>query len=237
MTTPPGDSRPGRLPFLRGRLTFANLTALLALFVALGGTSYAALQLPKNSVGAKQIKKNSVTSKKVKPGSLLTSDFNASQRASLPGPQGLPGREGSPGPQGTRGTQGPPGPFSDPLTSGVTLRGLWGHTWTATATPPQADNLFYSYGGFTLSAAPTPHYIPSGGPAPAGCVGGTVANPTADPGHLCVYENDRQGTAGSPMVCSISGCSGSDDNGFQIALSSGGPGVVIARGSWAVTAP
>jgi hypothetical protein len=69
MTTSPGGSRPvKRLAFLRGRLTFANLTALLALFVALRGTSYAALRLPKNSVGNKQLKKNSVTSTKVKPG-------------------------------------------------------------------------------------------------------------------------------------------------------------------------
>jgi hypothetical protein len=31
--------------------------ALLALFIALGGTSYAAISLPANSVGAKQLKK------------------------------------------------------------------------------------------------------------------------------------------------------------------------------------
>jgi hypothetical protein len=60
----------------------------------LGGTSYAAFAVAEDSVGAKQIKKNSVTSKKVKPGSLLTSDFNASQLASLSGPQGPPGSEG-----------------------------------------------------------------------------------------------------------------------------------------------
>jgi hypothetical protein len=35
---------------------FANLTALLALFVALGGSSYAALVLPKASLGAKPAK-------------------------------------------------------------------------------------------------------------------------------------------------------------------------------------
>ena len=41
---------------LRGRLTFANVTAATALFVALGGTSYAAISLPRNSVGAEQIR-------------------------------------------------------------------------------------------------------------------------------------------------------------------------------------
>lgn len=70
--------------------------ALLALFVALGGTSYAVAQLPANSVGAKQLKKNAVTAAKVKDRSLLAQDFKSGQ---LPagatnvtvrsGPQGL----------------------------------------------------------------------------------------------------------------------------------------------------
>jgi hypothetical protein len=40
--------------------------ALIALFVALGGTSYAAINaLPKNSVGTKQLKNGAVTAKKI----------------------------------------------------------------------------------------------------------------------------------------------------------------------------
>ena len=61
--------------FLRKRLTFSNVIALLALFIALGGTSYAVTALPKNSVGTQQLKKNAVTGEKVKAGSLDTSDF------------------------------------------------------------------------------------------------------------------------------------------------------------------
>jgi hypothetical protein len=38
-----------------------NVVAYLALFVALGGTSYAAVSLPRNSVGAPQIKNHSIT--------------------------------------------------------------------------------------------------------------------------------------------------------------------------------
>ena len=45
----------------------ALVIALIALFVALGGTSFAAINaLPKNSVGAKQLKKNAVTGVKIK---------------------------------------------------------------------------------------------------------------------------------------------------------------------------
>ena len=44
-------------------LTFIrqNAIALVALFVALGGTSYAALSLPAGSVGTKQLRNGSVT--------------------------------------------------------------------------------------------------------------------------------------------------------------------------------
>jgi hypothetical protein len=61
--------------------------ALVALLVALAGTGYAALKLPKNSVGTKQLKKASVTAAKIKkgavgaaqvqPGSLPASVFQA----------------------------------------------------------------------------------------------------------------------------------------------------------------
>ena len=71
--------------FRNGR--YANVTATLALIVALGGTSYAAITLPRNSVGSKQIKKravtnsklrpNAVTTSKVKDGSLRAKDFKA----------------------------------------------------------------------------------------------------------------------------------------------------------------
>jgi hypothetical protein len=44
--------------------------ALLALFVALGGTSMAAAQLAKNSVGTKQLRKNAVTNVKIKNGAV-----------------------------------------------------------------------------------------------------------------------------------------------------------------------
>jgi hypothetical protein len=59
------DMTRGLLRFLRG-----NTIALLALFVALGGTTYAATALPKNSVGTKQLKKDAVTNPKIKNGAV-----------------------------------------------------------------------------------------------------------------------------------------------------------------------
>ncbi len=49
---------------LKARITPSLVISMLALFVALGGASYAAIG--KNSVGSKQLKKNAVTSKKIK---------------------------------------------------------------------------------------------------------------------------------------------------------------------------
>ena len=47
-----------------------NAIALTALFVALGGTSYAALSLPANSVGTAQIRNGAITTKKIANGSI-----------------------------------------------------------------------------------------------------------------------------------------------------------------------
>jgi hypothetical protein len=46
--------------WIRSHLSFANSISMIALFVALGGTSIAAVSLSKNSVGSKQVKKNSL---------------------------------------------------------------------------------------------------------------------------------------------------------------------------------
>jgi hypothetical protein len=60
---------------VHGRLTYANVIASLALSVALGGTGYAALRLPGNSVGSAQM---SVRLRSVRPrcapGCLVSSD-------------------------------------------------------------------------------------------------------------------------------------------------------------------
>jgi len=90
---------------------------VIALSVALGGTSYAAVVLPANSVGARQIKKNAVTTAKVKDGSLLRADFGAGQ---LPaGATGAPGATGPKGDTGATGAIGTKGDKGDPGTNGT----------------------------------------------------------------------------------------------------------------------
>ena len=78
-----------------------NAIAYLALFVALGGVSWAAVNLPRNSVGANQVKSGAIRSAEVKDRALLARDFKAGQ---------LPtGRQGARGPQGIQGQAGTPG--------------------------------------------------------------------------------------------------------------------------------
>jgi hypothetical protein len=96
----------------------AMLVACAALIVALGGVSYAASVLPRNSVGTAQlkkkaitrakIKKNAVTGAKVKNQSLMAADFKAGQL-----PAGAQGPKGDPGPQGPQGIPGQHGPKGD----------------------------------------------------------------------------------------------------------------------------
>lgn len=89
----------------RPQLSYANVMSTIAVFIALGGTSYA---VARNSVGNLQLRKNAVTSAKVKDRSLRTSDLALSARL---------------GSRGPRGTQGPPGPQGAP--GGTTLPDAW----------------------------------------------------------------------------------------------------------------
>jgi hypothetical protein len=89
------------------KLTYANVTASLALFIALGGTSYAVTQLPRNSVGPRQLKADSITSGKIRNGEVGSADLAPSARTSVRGPRGAGGPAG---PAGVTGAQGPVGP-------------------------------------------------------------------------------------------------------------------------------
>jgi hypothetical protein len=90
--------------------------ALLALFFALAGTSYAASSalLPKNSVGSTQVRN----------GSLRTVDLNKKAKVALrgaQGPQGIQGPKGDPGKQGPQGDKGATGATGSPGLSGLEI--------------------------------------------------------------------------------------------------------------------
>jgi hypothetical protein len=57
--------------------TYANITATAALVIALGGTSYAAASLARNSVGSAQVKNHSLLAEDVKAGQLTAGALDA----------------------------------------------------------------------------------------------------------------------------------------------------------------
>jgi hypothetical protein len=52
------------------------VVALIALFFGFGGVGYAAITLPKNSVGTRQIRNNAVTWQKIAPGTVGSARIN-----------------------------------------------------------------------------------------------------------------------------------------------------------------
>jgi hypothetical protein len=127
---------------MTARLTYANVVSSLALFIALGGSSYAAIELKRNSVRSVHIAKgqvkapdigaNAVDSTRIKDGTLTRSDFAPGQvtpepgqeRAPAPaGPSGPAGPQGGPGPTGSRGGDGRDGADATRLWAAVTGEG------------------------------------------------------------------------------------------------------------------
>jgi hypothetical protein len=141
----------------------------IALFIALGGVSYAAATLPKNSVTSKQIKNgqvknadlanNAVTSKKVKNGSLAAADFQAGQ---LIGTQGPVGPKGDAGPQGTPGTNGINGAAKVTYRTFLANFAGNGGLGEATASCNAGEKLIGGGGGWVNNSNPATSYVLNG---------------------------------------------------------------------------
>lgn len=98
------------------RLSYSNVMATVAVFIALGGTSYAAVKITSkdvkngsltgsdvrnNSLGKRDIKTGAIGSAEVRDRSLLARDFRTGQLpAGVQGPKGDKGDKGDPGPGG-----------------------------------------------------------------------------------------------------------------------------------------
>jgi hypothetical protein len=222
------------LPKLRAHLTYANVMATIAVFVALGGSSYAAItvtgkNVKNSSLTGKDVKNSSLTTSDVKNRSLLAVDFKAGQ---LPaGPMGPGGRAGS---QGAKGDQGAPGPLVGTLPSGKTLRGGFGAgNWSDAAGRIVEGSISYP---FPLASNVTRRLVQKGGTPPAECPG-TVGNPQATAGNLCIFVS---GSLGVGTVGSYGSADGDVDfrfGGDVFAHTTDAFSTAEFWGTWAVTAP
>lgn len=116
------------------------------------------------------------------------------------------------------------------LASGQTLKGVWAASGDAAVGSIDSAVGF----NFALASPPVPQYVASGS-APPNCPG-TVSNPEAAAGHLCVYRYTSFNVS-DVSVCSLGNCPGATSWGFQLAIGTSGSGEAYVRGSYAVTAP
>jgi hypothetical protein len=94
----------------------------------------------------------------------------------------------------------------------------------------------YSF-AFPLPSATAANYLAPGASSTAACPG-TVSNPQAAPGYLCLYSNSA-GDVGSVIVGDPeTNSSGSaSPYGFYIQMFATAAGLAYTDGTWAVTAP
>lgn len=230
--------------FVVRRPSPAMAVATTALFLALGGTGYAAFSLPKNSVGTKQLKTGAVTTKKIKNRAVTAAKINAT---GLTVPNALQANNALTAGSATNATnathatnadhatRADSAPLPSTLPSGETLVGnYYIDNKAAAANEYASDSISFE---IPLASAPTPHVILKGGTAPAQCPG-SVTNPQATPGNLCVYEGDSSNRTFVNVRNELTGADAADDPfGAGIWEYSAAAGESISGGTWAVTAP
>ena len=142
------------------------------------------------------------------------------------------------------GSSGSQGASSDTLSTGKTVRGVFGTMSVATSST-QIAYASISF-GYRLSRRPVPHYIKVG-TAPKRVCPGNVNSPQAAPGNLCVYEGFSRNTVYAPQLISGDGKGrievnpsakpATSDVGAIVEIFSGSDGNFGVGGTWAVTAP
>lgn len=201
--------------------------SIVALFVALGGTSLAAATL----INGKNIQKHTIAKDRLTNKAIKQLKGNRGPR----GPQGIQGTQGIQGVQGVQGTQGvqgPAGPITGNLPAGVTLRGQWGAEGDAAgATSYRGSTVSFN---LKLASAPTITFVASGATPPAQCPG-TLADPEATAGNLCIFEGSNKSNNQTPIFFLPN--AGTGLYGFSFQVFAVAAGNYWDYGTWAVTAP
>jgi Collagen triple helix repeat (20 copies) len=198
---------------LRRHLTYANVAASLALFLALGGAAYAATQLPKNSVGTNQIRKEAVTAAKIAKKTRQQLQ-GARGPAGQQGPQGKTGAKGATGARGAQGNAGARGAQGNTGAPGVDGTGP---AFEATAKPAVPTAIGTGTQVVGLSLAPGQYatsanvVVQSGAGATVTCVllnGGEASATIPAAGFETLSMSGVRGLAGAgtaTVLCSTTG--------------------------------
>ena len=215
----------GFLRFVRG-----NAVAMLALFIALTGTTYAA--------STALIGKNTVASPQVVNGSLQTKDLSGKARKALKGNRGLRGLTGAAGAAGAAGARGATGPkgadytVATTLQSGQTETGVYAAWGQASAAGGYlADAVSFRIPLAADLPAANQHFV-TGASAP-NCPG--IGQAAA--GHLCLYRVAFGNTTWVNTFDPTTGGNGISKVGFNAYFTFAAAGAGWNYGEWAVTAP
>jgi collagen type VII alpha len=226
---------------MRRRLSYANVTATLALVFAMSGGAMAAnhyLITSTKQINPKVLKK--LTGKAGSTGATgATGPQGATGKEGAAGKEGLTGKEGKEGltgKEGKEGKQGEVGSFETALASGKTETGDWGAGFTAAG----SGNAYFATGTFPIplpAGLNSEHVLYVSGSSATHCSGAGHA----EAGYLCVYGGDSI-NANTPSNSNIfngeaAGPPGIGTHGFTIRLSSTSSGETLLTGSYAVTAP
>jgi hypothetical protein len=239
----------------RTRLTYANVMATIAVFVALGGTSYA---VATGSIDSREIKDNTVRSKDIRNNQVRTQDVrNNHLRGRDIRNNTLTGGDIDEGSLDTVANattaanasnatnSGQLGgktasaflQFNGAIPSGTTVIGNWSASPSGDGAGavgfdeidlPGVAPANIDSGAANMGAGTT-----NGGDNDAACTG-NAKNPTAPAGKMCFYVGFQVGL--SDLSGFIS--EGPDNRGAAIRVTgTGGSGGEYARGAWAYTAP
>jgi hypothetical protein len=209
---------------LRGKLTYANVMATIAVFIALGGASYAAVKLPKNSVGTEQLKKGAVTATKLSKTAraTLAEDADAQGKDGARGPEGTPGKNFiAMGPLPSKATE--TGVFAAATGSETTVAGQLTTAVVQFAQPLPAPLDSHHVVTLKQSESSADH-----------CPGvGQAA-----PGFFCAYVGYELGASFfSPFEDPATGANGTGVDGANAFVKTTGTGTGALGGTWAVTSP
>ena len=214
------------------------LVACVSLMVALGGTGYAAIKLPRNSVGSTQLKANAVTGAKVKDRSLAAKDFGGTLPRGPRGPAGPPGQPGS----GSGPGSGAVGFSSrDPLLVGGAI------DVGATAVDVLALSVAAGTAGYVASSGPITATAPSrlivnaqavilNSAAARGNVSCSVALVAAEVRQIGNYVNAGIEPSGGYVPVAVSAGTEVDAGTYDVRVrcSSGSPSITFHRGNLTV---